>query len=137
MHARHRQCTNAMSNDCHFHLSCLRKLLKIRWQDKIPDTEVLKRSEMQSLHTLLKPAQLRWTDHVARMPDERIFYGELHVGKRSQDGQKKRYKNTLKVPMKDFNTPPESREQIAQDRPKGSSPESTFSELTCSICNRQ
>ena len=26
----------------HFHLSCLRKLLKIRWQDKIPDTEVLK-----------------------------------------------------------------------------------------------
>ena len=27
----------------HFHLSCLRKILKIRWQDKIPDTEVLKR----------------------------------------------------------------------------------------------
>ena len=24
-----------------FHLSCLRKLLKIKWQDKIPDTEVL------------------------------------------------------------------------------------------------
>ena len=26
----------------HFHLSCLRKLLKIKWQDKIPDTEVLR-----------------------------------------------------------------------------------------------
>ena len=26
----------------HFHLSCLRKFLKIRWQDKIPDTEDLK-----------------------------------------------------------------------------------------------
>ena len=38
----------------HFHLSCLRKLLKIRWQDKIPDTEVLKRAGMQSMHTLLK-----------------------------------------------------------------------------------
>jgi hypothetical protein len=25
----------------HFHLGCLRKLLIIRWQDKIPDTEVL------------------------------------------------------------------------------------------------
>ena len=27
----------------HFHTSCLRKLLKIKWQDRIPDTEVLKR----------------------------------------------------------------------------------------------
>ena len=74
----------------HFHL---RKLLKIRWQDKIPDTEVLKKANMQSVHTLLKLAQLRWTGHVTRMPDERLpkkfLYGELQVGKRSQGGQKK------------------------------------------------
>ena len=38
----------------HFHTSCLRKLLKIKWQDRIPDTEVLKRAGMQSVHTLLK-----------------------------------------------------------------------------------
>ena len=38
----------------HFHLCCLRKLIKIRWQDKIPDTEVLTRAGMQSVHTLLK-----------------------------------------------------------------------------------
>ena len=56
----------------HFHLSCLRKILKIRWQDKIPDTEFLKKAKMQSVHTLLKLAQLRWTDHVTRMPDERL-----------------------------------------------------------------
>ena len=64
----------------HFHTSCLRKLLKkIKWQDKIPDTEVLK--GMQSVHTLLKLAQLKWTGHVTRMPDERlpqkILYEEL------------------------------------------------------------
>ena len=80
----------------HFHLSCLRKLLKIKWQDKIPDTEVLKKAGMQSMHTVLKLAQLRWTGHVIRMPDERlpkkVFYGELQEGKRSQGGQKKRYK---------------------------------------------
>ena len=35
----------------HFHLNCLRKLLKIRWQDKIPDTEVLKGSGMQNVHS--------------------------------------------------------------------------------------
>ena len=56
----------------HVHTSCLRKLLKINWQDRIPDTEVLKRAGMQSVHTLLKLAQLRWTGHVTRMPDERL-----------------------------------------------------------------
>ena len=65
----------------HFHTSCLRKLLKIKWQDRIPDTEVLKRTGMQSIHTLLKLAQLRWTGHATRMPDERlpkkILNGEL------------------------------------------------------------
>ena len=106
----------------HFHLSCLRKILKIRWQDKIPDTEVLKKAKIQSVHTLLKLAQLRWTGHVTRMSDERLpktdLYGELHEGKRSQGGQKKRYKDTLKASLKDFNIPTESWEQAAQDRTK-------------------
>ena len=104
----------------HFHTSCLRKLLKIKWQDRIPDTEVLKRAGMQSIHTLLKLAQL--TGHVTRMPDERvpkkILYREIQVGKRSRGGQKKRYKDTLKASLKDFNIPTESWEQIAQDRTK-------------------
>ena len=93
----------------HFNTSCLRKLLKIKWQDRIPDTEVLKRAGMQSVHTLLKLAQLRWTGHVTRMPDERlpkkILYGEFQVEKRSHGGQKKRYKGTLKASLKDFNIP--------------------------------
>ena len=69
----------------HFHTRCLRKLLMIKWQYRIPDTEVLKRAGMQSVNTLLKLAQLRWTGHATRMPDERlpkkILYGELQVGK--------------------------------------------------------
>ena len=106
----------------HFHLSCLRKLLKIRWQDRIPDKEVLKKANMQSVHTLLELAQLRWTGHVTRMPDERlpkkVLYGELQEGKHSQGGQKKRYKDTLKASLKDFNISTESWEQAAQDRTK-------------------
>ena len=38
----------------HFHLSCLRKLLKIRWQDKIPDTEVSNRNLTEFNHFKLK-----------------------------------------------------------------------------------
>ena len=94
----------------------------------IPDTEILKRAGMQSVHTLLKQAQLRWTGHVTRIPEEclpkKILYGELEMGKRSHGDQKKWYKDTLKASLKDFNIPTESWEQIAQDRASGeASPE--------------
>ena len=102
----------------HFHLSCLRKLLKIKRQDKIPDTKVLKKAGKQSMHTVLKLAQLRWTDHVIRLPNERlpkkVFYGELQEGKRSQGG----YKDTLKASLKDFDIPIGSWEQTAHERSK-------------------
>ena len=52
-----------------------------------------------------------------RLPKE-ILYGELDMGKRSQGDQKKRYKDTLKASLKDFNIPTESWKQIAQDRAK-------------------
>ena len=88
----------------------------------MPDTEILKRAGMQTVHTLLKLSQLRWAGHVTRMSDERllkkILFGKLQVGKRSHGGQKKRYKDTLKASLKDFNIPTESWEQIAQDRTK-------------------
>ena len=106
----------------HFHLNCLREILKIGRQDKIQNIEVLKKAKMQSVHTLLKLAQLRWTGHVTRMPNERlpkkVLNGELQEGKRSQGGQKKRYKDTLKASLKEFNIPTESWEQAAQDRRK-------------------
>ena len=92
----------------------------IKARSKIGYSEVLKRAGMHSVYTLLKLAHLRWTGHVTRMPDERlpkqILYGELQVGKRPHGGQKKRYKDTLKASLKDFNIPTESWEQIAQDR---------------------
>ena len=39
-----------------FHLTCLRKILNIKWQDKIPDTEVLTRADLPSIHTI----QMKW-----------------------------------------------------------------------------
>ena len=36
-----------------FHLKSLRKILKIRWQDKVPDTDVLHRADTTSIHTLI------------------------------------------------------------------------------------
>ena len=129
MHAKRRQFTNGTPLDRTTSIQAALENLKIKWQDRIPDTEVLKRAGMQSVHTLLKLAQLRWTGHDTRMPEEhlpkKILYGELEMGKRSHGGQKKQYKDTLKAykdilkaSLKNFNIPTESWEQIAQDRAK-------------------
>ena len=56
------------------------------------------------------------------MSDERlqnkVFYCELQEGMRSQGGQKKRYKDTLKASLKDFEITIGSWEQTAQERSK-------------------
>ena len=103
-----------------FHLNCLRKLLKVKWQDKVPDTEILERTGMSSVFTMLRKSQLRWAGHVTRMSDDRLpkrlLYGELQTGVRSHGGQKKRFKDTLKASMKDFGVDHTSWETLAQNR---------------------
>ena len=104
----------------HFHISCLRRILKIKWQDKIVDTEVLSLANSTSIHTMLHKAQLRWSGHIVRMPDNRlpkkIFYGELQHGKRSLGGQMKRYKDCLKASLKGFHIDHDTWEQTASNR---------------------
>ena len=103
----------------HFHTTCLRRLLNIKWQDRIPDAEVLAQADLPSIYTILMQSQLCWVGHAARMPDhrlpKRLFYGE---GKRSHGGQKKRFKYTLKTTVKAFAITPDSWEQTAIDRAK-------------------
>ena len=48
----------------------------------------------------------------------KVFCGELQEEKRSQGGQKKRYNDTLKAFLKDFDIPVGSCEQTAQERSK-------------------
>ena len=104
----------------HFHVGCLRKLLKIRWQDKIPDTEVLQRAGSTSIFTELLKSQARWAGHLVRMPDYRLpkklLFGELAHGKRKTGGQKKRFKDNLKASLKALEVEPGRFEDIAADR---------------------
>ena len=103
-----------------FHMRCLRNLLHVKWQDKVPDTEVLQRAQMESIYATLKRSQLRWAGHVHRMPDERLpkilLYGDLKEGKRSQGGQKKCFKDSLKATLKRCAINTETWETSAKDR---------------------
>nr|VZI44611.1 unnamed protein product [Spirometra erinaceieuropaei] len=105
----------------HFHLSCLRRILRLNWQDRIPDTEVLERSGILSIYAILRQMQLRWSGHLLRMDDERLpkrlFYGDVATGSRRQGGQIRRYKDTLKSSLKRLQINPTNWEELARDRP--------------------
>ena len=105
----------------YFHTTCLRIILSIKWQDMVPDTEVLTRAGIPSIHTILQKAQVRWAGHVTRMSDDRLpkqlLYGELCYGKRSLGGQKKRFTDTIKQTLTSFNIDVTNWEVCAHDRP--------------------
>ena len=124
IHVRSRHYTNAMLKDLTIstHAACESSKNQVARQGPGYRGPEEGGNAEQSVQSQLKLAQLRWTGHVTRMPDERlpkkVFYGELLEGKRSQCGQMKHYKHTLKASLNDFNIPPESWEQIALDRTK-------------------
>ncbi|BHF65124.1 hypothetical protein SprV_0200813300 [Sparganum proliferum] len=85
----------------HSHLTCLRRILKLRWQDRIPDTNILEQTGILSIYTMLRHLQLRWSGQLVRMDDERLpkrlFYGDAVKGSRRQGGEVRREKDSLKT----------------------------------------
>nr|VZI35762.1 unnamed protein product [Spirometra erinaceieuropaei] len=105
----------------HFHLSCLRHILRLNWQDRIPDTDVLERTGILSIYSMLRQMQLRWSGHLVRMDDERLpkrlFYGDVATGSRRQGGPIRRCKDSLKSSLKLLQINPTNWEELACDRP--------------------
>ena len=103
-----------------FHLRCLRRMLHITWQDKVPNNVVLTRCDCNTIHSVVAERTLRWAGHVQRMPEERlpkaIFYSELEEGRRPIGRPKKRYKDHLQDTMKKCDIGPGCFETTASDR---------------------
>eukprot|EP00058_Branchiostoma_floridae_P013465 XP_002598953.1 hypothetical protein BRAFLDRAFT_79885 [Branchiostoma floridae] len=72
--------------------------------NKVPHTEIRHKAGFDPLEITLLQSQLRWVDHVIRLPpnwlSRQVLYGELHHGRRSVEGQRKRFKDNLKSNMK-------------------------------------
>ncbi|BHF72455.1 hypothetical protein SprV_0401552100 [Sparganum proliferum] len=69
----------------HFHVSCLRRILKPRWQDRIPDTDVPEQTGILGIYVMLRQLQLRWSSHLVRLHErlpKRLFYGDVLTGSR-------------------------------------------------------
>ena len=87
-----------------FHMRSLRRILGIKWQDKVPNTQVLEDSGMLSIHLQLCKRRLRWLGHVRRMEDGRIpkdlLYAELREGRREVGCPQLRFKDVVKRDLK-------------------------------------
>ncbi|XP_063686061.1 uncharacterized protein LOC134819840 [Bolinopsis microptera] len=55
-----------------FHLTSLRRILKIKWFFHVSNEEVLRRAGIKSIETFIGAARLRWYGHVVRMPETRF-----------------------------------------------------------------
>nr|VZI46420.1 unnamed protein product [Spirometra erinaceieuropaei] len=104
-----------------FHVSCLRLTLRIRWWDRIPDTDVVDQTGILSIHVMLRQLQLRWNGHLVRIDDERLpkrlFYGDVSEGSCRLGDQIRSYKDTLKTSLKPLQINPTNWDDLAQDRP--------------------
>lgn len=103
-----------------FHMRCLRRILNITWQDKVPNTQVLERAALPSIYAILKQRRLRWLGHVIRMEDGRIpkdlLYGELAEGSRAAGRPHLRYKDVCKRDLKAVNIDLSTWEETAMKR---------------------
>ena len=80
------------------------RIANTKWQDMIPNTEVLQRCAQTGIEQHIKRAQLRCSGHLVRMAGDRIpkdmFYGELDASHWTRGGQRKVYKDVLKATLK-------------------------------------
>ena len=103
-----------------FQMRCLRRIVNITWQDKVPNNTILMSAGIPTMYSTLKQRRMRWLGHVVRMEDDRIprdiLYGELVQGKRPIGRPKLRFKDICKRDLKALNIDLETWEAAASDR---------------------
>ena len=55
-----------------FDQRCLRPILRVRWQQRVSNAEIRRRSQQEALSVKTRKARLRWFGHVSRMEGGRI-----------------------------------------------------------------
>ena len=78
-----------------FQIKHLKFILRIRWQELLPDKEILSWCNTISIEAQIAKHRLRWAGHVMRMASTRIpkkvFLSEMKNGKRDTGRPKLRY----------------------------------------------
>jgi len=100
------------------HMRCLRHILNVKWQDKVPNITILEKCGISGVEAIL--LSMVWSCLPHQMSNTRIpkllLYGQLPGAKRHAGGQSKRYKDQLRVNFKSCNLDHTKWETLAEDR---------------------
>ena len=76
-----------------------RKMLNLKIKDKIPYTEIRKRTRVQDIVQFVLKQKWKWAGHVARLDDnrwtQRVTEWQPREGRRSRGRQRKRWRDDL------------------------------------------
>ena len=107
-----------------FHQRCLRRILKIRWQQHVKNADVLEKAQVTSLEVMVASMRLRWYGHVVRMPEDRLpkvlLDTKPNYGKRTRGRPRKSWMSCIKEDAANFLETPDIEldavREMAQDR---------------------
>ena len=103
-------------------MRCLHRLLGLKWQDKVPYSEILAHTKVPSMFALLSQRRLRWLGHTHRMDTNRVprnlLYGQLATGTRPLGHPMLRYRDVCKRDMISCDIDAGKWEKTADDRTK-------------------
>ncbi|VDL93271.1 unnamed protein product [Schistocephalus solidus] len=88
----------------HFHCSCLRRILNLRWQDRILDMGDLERTGILSIHAMLRQVQLRWSGHLDTPEWRRSVKTGSAINEANQIATAKAKREARKSPAPQTNT---------------------------------
>jgi hypothetical protein len=99
--------------------SCLRRILQIRWPDKISNTNLWQRSNQAPIETEMMQRRWKWIGHTLRKPHKNITRQALSwnpQGKRKRGKPKNTWRRDLEADVKRIGKNWKEVENIAQDR---------------------
>ena len=102
-----------------FESGCLRKILNIRWFDRVSEVELRRRTGQRSVVELVKSRRWRWYGHVLRMPQCRLpkqAIGWTPSGRRSVGRPKDTWRRTMTREMREENLDHDDVVALAEDR---------------------
>ena len=102
-----------------FHNSCLRKIHRIFWPNKITNINLLRISKCDSISTQIKQRRFRWLGHVMRMSNKKIPKTALNwtpPGKRKPGRPRTTWRRTIKAELQELGYTWGQAQYMAKDR---------------------
>ena len=100
MGAKHGHSTNNCVKDYKQHKRAMEKMLKIKLKDKIPATEIRRKTQVMDIMTYIHRQKWKWAGHTARRTDnrwtKRCTEWQPRIGKRDRGTPATRWMDDIK-----------------------------------------